>query len=421
MSADTAGRWLGWLLLAGFGALVLAEALRYFRTALAPEGLPAPAEAPRVSRRRLWAETAAALVASRLLVGLVCLGAYLIEYRSAVGFGEALWWRMFPWDADHYLFLIENGYVAAGDEALFIVFFPLYPMLCRGVARLTGAGAVPVALAVSNLSLLGCGAAMYRLGELDGAARGRRAMLLLMACPMTYFFSVAYSESLFLLVTLLAVLCARRGRFTWAVLFGALASGARVLGLAVAVPIFWEILRRERDERGPVTAGRMALCVAKVLPVSAGFLAYLALNWKLFGDPLRFMAVQSEHWFQNFGSIGNTLRYSLVNALDYHDHLYQLGVWRPQVLLLVAVPLLVLWRRRRMRPGDSACLLVYFYVAFAPTWLLSGPRYAAACYALYPMLAGIPRTRRGFIALLAGECAALAFMTWVGLWMGKAY
>jgi hypothetical protein len=157
------------------------------------------------------------------------------------------------------------------------------------------------------------------------------------------------------------------------------------------------------------------------LPVSLGFLGYLSLNWHLFGNATQFMVFQREHWYQEFGHLGNTFQYCLYNSVDYDDFLYQLGVWRPQVLLLVAVPLLVWWRRKRSRPGDVAYTLVYHYVSFAPTWLLSGPRYASCNYALYPMLAGIPKRRRGFILMLALECAALAYMTWIGLWMGKVY
>ena len=82
---------------------------------------------------------------------------------------------------------------------------------------------------------------------------------------------------------------------------------------------------------------------------------------------------------------------------------------------------MVLWRRRRERPGDVACALVYHYVAFQPTWLLSGPRYAACCYALYPLLARLPGSRKGFAALLAAECALLCYMTYLGLWCVKVY
>ena len=116
-----------------------------------------------------------------------------------------------------------------------------------------------------------------------------------------------------------------------------------------------------------------------------------------------------------------TFRYSLINALGYEDRLYRVGVWIPQALLLLAVPPLLLWRRGKERPGDAAYLLVFHYVSFAPTWLLSGPRYLSACYALYPLLARIPRSRRGFAALLAGQCALLIVMSILGLWLVKVY
>ena len=426
MNLDALCRWLGWLLMAGFIALTVAEVIRYFRSALvapeadrAPEGQPVPAH-------RLLMEVLAAFVASRVLVVAVCAAAYLIEGYALSGFLSAFADKLKPWDAQHYVDIITDGYVAESEARLFIVFFPLYPMICRTITFMTGFSAYGVATAVSNAALVGCGYVMYRLVEPEGGATlGRRAMLLLMFNPMTYFFSITYSESVFLLVTLLAVLMARRGRFAAAVALEALASSARLLGMATAVPLFWELLRAWRSEhpeaRGADVARGALLCVLKVLPVSLGFLMYLSINWHLFGNPTQFMIFQSEHWYQNFGTIANTFQYSLVNSIRYDDHLYQLGVWRPQVALLIAVPLLIWWRRHRERAGDTAYALVYHYVAFQPTWLLSGPRYAACCYALYPLLARLPGSRRGFIALLAAECALLCYMTYLGLWCVKVY
>ena len=430
MDLDALGRWLGWLLMAGYAALTLTELPRYFKSALGPIAEATPVAQAPVTWRRLLCELLIAFIASRLLVVLVCATGCWIQTKDLSGFFGALWENLFPWDAHHYLDIIDNGYVATGEARLFIVFFPFYPMVCRCLTLMTGISATAAALIVSNAALLGGGAVMYRLAEIDGGAtQGRRAMLLLMFCPMTYFFSIAYSESTFLLVTLLAVYFSRKRRFGLAVLFGALASGARLLGMATAIPIFWELLRSQREQyddgKGPVTGGEyarwIALSLLKVLPVSLGFLGYLSLNWHLFGNATQFMVFQREHWYQEFGHLGNTFQYCLYNSVDYDDFLYQLGVWRPQVLLLVAVPLLVWWRRKRARPGDVAYALVYHYVSFAPTWLLSGPRYTSCNYALYPMLAGIPKRRWGFAVMLALECAALAYMTWIGLWLGKVY
>ena len=430
VNLDLLGKWLGWLLMAGYVALTVTEIPRFFSTALGPAAEASPIGDPPVSRRRLLLEVLAAYVLSRLLVVMVCAVGFAIQEKGLSGFWGRLWENLFPWDAHHYIDIIENGYVSTGEARLFIVFFPFYPMVCRCLTLMTGISATAAALIVSNAALVGCGAAMYRLAELDGGQTlGRRAMLLMMFCPMTYFYSISYSESTFLLVTLLAVLFARRRRFGLAVFCGVLASGARLLGMATAIPIFWELLRDCRDKRGdsdaPVTSGEIArwigLSVLKVLPVSLGFLGYLSLNWHLFGNATQFMVFQREHWYQELSHLGNTFRYCLNNAVDYDDHLYQLGVWRPQVALLIGVPLLVWWRRKRSRPGDVAYTLVYHYVSFAPTWLLSGPRYASCNYALYPMLAGIPKHRRGFALMLALECALLAYMTWIGLWLGKVY
>lgn len=422
MNIDAVGLWLGRLVMAGFAALVLAELLRYFKTALAEPIEPRAALEP-TPLKRVLVEVLIAFVASRLMAAITFGVCFAIENHSLEGLWDTFAYRLKPWDANHYLGIIENWYVSEGDPRLHIVFLPFYPALCRALHLATGMSALAAADAVSNLALVGCGAAMYRLAELDGGATiGRRAMLLTLFSPMTYFYSIPYTESTFLLMTLLAVLCARRRRFVWAVAFGAMAANARIVGMAVAIPIFWELLRAERERRGGTLGWqRAALCVLKVLPVGLGLGLYLFGNWRLHGNALQFLTFQRDHWSQSFGTMANTFRYCLANAVGYDDHLYRLGVWIPQAALLVAVPLTLLWRRRKEPVADTAYLLVFHYVSFAPTWLLSGARYLSAAYALYPMLARIPRGKKGFAALLAGECALLVFMTVVGLWHGKVY
>lgn len=423
MELDALGLWLGRKIMLCFALLVLAELIRYFRTALVEPIEPRPAPERSLSTRRVLGEAALAFVASRLLVALACLAYHWIQSGGPAGFFEAFAHKLRPWDADHYLGIIENWYVAEGDPRLHIVFLPLYPALARGLRLVTGLSPFAAAEVVSNAALLGSGWAMFRLAEGDGgAALGRRAMWLMFLSPMTYFYSIPYTESLFLLTTLLAALCARRRRFALAVLFGALAANARIVGMAVAIPIYWELLRADRErnaDRKPVA--RLLICAAKVLPVSAGLLLYMYGNWRLFGNPTQFMVFQRTHWSQSPGSLANTFRYCLANALTYEDRLYRLGVWWPQVILIVALPALVLWRRKRESPGDTGYLLAFFYASFMPTWLLSGPRYLSAAYALYPLLARIPKGRRGFAALLVGEVLILIYMTVVGLWLVKVY
>ena len=423
MNLDTVGLWLGRLVTAGFAALVIAELLRYFRTALFEPIELRPQAAKRVPFGKLLWQALLAFIASRLLVTAACAATYAFQNRTLAGFFQSFLWKLTPWDADHYLGIIERWYVAEGDARLHIVFLPFYPALCRALHLATGLSPFLSAEVVSNLALVGCAVAVFRLVEMDdGADVARRAMLLALFTPMTYFYSIPYTESVFLLMTLLAVLLARRRRFAWAVAFGAMAANARVVGMAVAIPIFWELLRADREKYPwEPPARRASICTLKGLPGSLGLLLYLWGNYRLHGDALQFLTFQREHWSQNFGTLANTFRYCLVNALTYEDRLYRLGVWIPQAALLPAVPAVLFWRRKREPVADTAYLLVFFYISFAPTWLLSGPRYLSAAYAVYPLLARIPKARKGFIALLAGECALLVYMAIIGLWFGKAY
>jgi hypothetical protein len=185
--------------------------------------------------------------------------------------------------------------------------------------------------------------------------------------------------------------------FFWAVAFGALSANARMLGMATAVPIFYEMLRAAK---GGIFR-RYALSALKVLPVALGLLAYLWLNDAVTGDPFRFMVYQSEHWSQNFGSLFNTVRYSFRYAVDFDPASYRIGTWIPQLIAIFGALAILIAAIRRMHPGDAGYAAIYLYAAVAPTWLLSGPRYLTAMYAIYPALAVLFRRRDAFGALFA--------------------
>ena len=408
----------GWAIMALFAVLTAVEAVRYFRTAMFPGGerrAPEKGEGP----LRLAAMLASAWLLSRLFMLLVLAVCQLVIEGGFAGFGGHLSWFTGRWDARHYQTLIREGYAAEGDSRLLLVFLPLYPMLCRGIHLTTGLAPKATAMLVSNLCLMGCGGALYALALEEGSrALARRAVLLFFFCPVTFFYSMPYSESLFLLMTLLSALCARRRRWIPAVLFGALAANARLLGMATAVPIFWEMLRCARRAPKRPMWRDILRCALAVLPVSAGLIAYLGLNVALHGNALQFLTFQREQWTQSAGTLAWSFRVSFVNMLSYEKPLYRLGVWGPQAILLPGVPLLIALRRRRERPADAAYALIYHYVSYMPTWLLSGARYTSAMYPLYLMLARAPRGRKGFACMFAGECLLLAYATVVGLWFG---
>jgi hypothetical protein len=187
-----------------------------------------------------------------------------------------------------------------------------------------------------------------------------------------------------------------------------MASGWRIQGLLCAIPVFYEALSIE-SRAGRPRPGRVALRTGQVSLIALGFAAYLLLNWKVSGNPFQFLIYQREHWSQTMGSVGNTLTYTIENAFHYADVSARQGIWVPQLVSIVIEFAMMLATWRTAHPADGAYALVYAWVSFSPTWLLSGPRYLMAMYALYPMLMLVAKGRWRLAAVGAAFVAGSVY------------
>jgi hypothetical protein len=75
------------------------------------------------------------------------------------------------------------------------------------------------------------------------------AVMLTALAPMAFFFSAVYSESLYLALSVGLFLCARRGRWMWVGVLGALAGATRSTGLVLALPALMIYLYGPREDR----------------------------------------------------------------------------------------------------------------------------------------------------------------------------
>lgn len=157
-----------------------------------------------------------ALWTSRLLVWVAGVGAVWVWGLSdrAPGFdpagvtGGPLFAPAARWDAVWYLVIARHGYVDDPSAA----FFPLYPLLLRGLG-----GSVAAGILLSCACLLVALAVLRELTALElGDEAARWTVLMLAFSPMAFFLSAVYSESLFLALTAGAVLAVRRERWAWA-------------------------------------------------------------------------------------------------------------------------------------------------------------------------------------------------------------
>ena len=191
------------------------------------------------------------------------------------------------WDSVWYLTIADSGYSGSSARA---AFFPLYPLLVRGVGTLFGGSHAALLVAAFLISISAFVAALvllYRLTELElGSRLARPTLLLLAVFPAAVYFGAPYSESLFLLLAVGAFYAARTDRWAWAGACAGLASATRSAGLLLVIPlvlIWWNGRPRRVGE------------AAWLLLAPLGIAAYAAWLGLAEGDALRFLDVQ-EAW-----------------------------------------------------------------------------------------------------------------------------
>ena len=200
-------------------------------------------------------------------------------------FGDALVGPSARWDATWYLEIADVGY---GDSEARPAFFPLYPLLIAMVSVVVRSPVV-AGIVVSLACFAGALVLLRRLTELELGADAARATTWLVALgPMAFFFSAVYSESLFLLLSVGAVYCARTDRWTWVAPLGFLAGATRSAGVLLVIPLAILAWRSGRPQH-------LLTCAAVPLGVAA-FSLYLELD----GAGWRAAFDAQEVWFREF-------------------------------------------------------------------------------------------------------------------------
>ncbi|HXM87290.1 MAG TPA: mannosyltransferase family protein [Solirubrobacteraceae bacterium] len=268
---------------------------------------PARALAVRDCWRALWS--------SRLLIwlaGAVTLSTYgsgpVRHAFNPAGLTRGLGWLgnalaapAARWDAAWYLVIARYGYrpdlgpYTSSRDA----FFPLYPLAVRAI----GASGVPLVLAGVLVSIAALALALYGIHrlttlELGGAtARARQslsararpvasspasvarlAVLVTAFAPMAFFLSAAYSESLYLALSVGLFYAARRGRFLTAGALAALAAATRSAGVVLLLPALMLYVYGPREDRRPDFARARGLAPRYRLRKDALWLALAPLG-----------------------------------------------------------------------------------------------------------------------------------------------
>jgi hypothetical protein len=304
-------------------------------------------------------------------------------------------WR---WDTAYYAMIAHNGYTSAP----LAVFFPLFPLLIRGVGFLLG-GSMMADYAAGLLAANGCfyGALVlfYHLVAKDlGHQVAKYALVYLAFACYGVFFYVGYTESLFLLLTL-ATFCLLRGEkiLNWWLAGGCgfLTTLTRPTGIILVVPflvLFVQrfglrtFLRREQWWHKLNALLSMAL-------VPAGLLTYMLYQWRVWGNPWLFATEQTRVWerFVALPWVG------FIDAIQLVISGGPLAGLTDAVFTLATLVALALGWKLLPQHYRLYCLTMILFVLCEPSLqegLMSVPRFLLVLFPIYILFAMWSKDRR---------------------------
>ena len=359
--------------------------------------------------RGMGAAALAALV-SRLAVYLLAFALFVLvgEEGGLLETLKPLWLR---WDARHYIGIAESGYAAVGDDRLRLVFFPLYPALMRMFSVLTGGDAFYGGLLVSLLCSMGAAAFVYDLGTMHGGKRiGVLSIAYFLLSPMSVFLNCAYTEALFLCLTLGTVCLLRRGHPWIAALCGAASALTRMPGVIVSglfiIAFLGKCPKRQCGAKAALA------CMTQVLIVFTGLFLYWGINYAVTGDAFTYLIYQRENWYQEAGSFWETAATTMQYVLMLIGEDDWFFCWVTQLIAMFAVYALLVFKGKILPFDLAAYSFVYIAVVLSPTWLLSGPRYLYALCALPLLKAKMVKSDVMHGVLLGSSAVLLAVYTY---------
>jgi Gpi18-like mannosyltransferase len=221
---------------------------------------------------------------SRLFIWSVMLLVAPLLPAPPSGIAATFDWGVFDaWDSEHYRAIVTSGYEYADDgKGHNLAFFPLFPLIVRGV-MLIGLPFEVAGTLVNNLAFLGAVYYLYFwVKEYHGSNVARMTTAVATWCPLSMFSTVIYTEGLYLLLSTAALRAFEKKQYGWCALSGAMATATRPTGIAL-IPGF---LIAAWVQRRPPIAYVTAIATAFGLIL---FSLYCAIQ---FGDFLGFIHAQ---------------------------------------------------------------------------------------------------------------------------------
>lgn len=235
----------------------------------------------------------------RLILQLIAfLGKNRLSLNEDLGYGKIISWEApvidffkywIKWDSGFYLEIAQKGYFFNEAKNLSnVTFFPLYPLLIKGLGFI--AGDFYASIIIATIAALMACFYLYKLAKHDLQEKDSalRSVFYLLIFPTSLFLISAYTESLFLMLSIASFYYARRKKWWLASIFGFFTTFSRPQGI-----ILFPILLLEYLEQREFKLKKIRLNILWNLITPLGLFVYMYYLKIKFGNPLLFISAQN--------------------------------------------------------------------------------------------------------------------------------
>ena len=288
----------------------------------------------------------------------------LKETLGTYGLGENLGF-LGSHDGVHYLSIAKHGYNMY-EQA----FFPLFPISISFLGYVSWGHYLPLAILV-NISCTLISISQLRLltrfifTEKEKQIE-QRTFYWFLFFPTSFFYFVAYNESIYWLCSLIFLNALISKKPVLAMISGFLAASTRLVGVFLIIPSLYFYFSQNRSYKKT-----LLVMIGPIL----GLLSYMTYLWKTVGDPLFFLNAQPA-----FGANRSTqiillpqviYRYLKIFLTANHDFVFWIAVLE---ILSLSVSFLCFWQCLKVwkdqKKSDSKIMLLLIIVfALASTLL----------------------------------------------------
>jgi Gpi18-like mannosyltransferase len=341
---------------------------------------------------------------------------------------STFWEQWRHWDTNFYVQIATQGYTNRQEMA----FFPLYPLLIRGV-MVFARNPMISGILISNIADLILCVVLYRLVEEDfGKERAYSTVLYFSIFPSAFFFSGVYTESLFLCLSILTFYQIRHRNWLLAGLFACFAGLTRPDGVYLTIPFCYAYLSRiwqqqDLSSRAIFAKGQFIRLlkglrwdVLSGLLFVGGVVLFMAFGYDHFQDILAFVHAHA-YWSRHTAFPGWGMLVSAWTIL--HNGIFSFTSMRNVLSLgtdVFVLPLILLsfvgpWKLPPRLWGYSIYSLVLFiYFQLVP---VSGPfplesmeRFLLEIFPAFIILSGLSKYRTFHLSYCMVAGALFFFM-----------